>query len=117
MERRRHTRVRKRVACRIRIDGGVYSGIVLDISEFGLFVQTTASPKIGKAVEVEISPPDRDQKLVVAARIARRRQVPRQLLTVAHGGVGLHVENPTEEFLAFVQDIQPHLRGEAREAG
>lgn len=111
MERRRQRRTRKRIACRLNIGGRQHSGIVLDVSESGLFVQTSASPRLREDVQVVLTLPEDGSKIEFTARIARRKSVPHQLLTVARGGIGLAVSDPPAEFLDFVAKLQPQLRG------
>jgi hypothetical protein len=98
-------RTRKRIACRIKIKGLEYSGIVIDVSSNGLFVQTSASPPLHEMIEVTLVLPG-GQELCMPAKVARKRLVPRQLLTVAHGGLGLHLQAPPEAYLKFVAEEQ-----------
>ncbi len=107
MERRRgEPRIKKRIACELGVGEKRYNGLVLDLSSHGLFVQTAAQPDPGARVRVAISAPGRSAPLVVEALVARNKLVPPQLRTVAQGGLGLHVPQPTPEFAQFVADVR-----------
>lgn len=102
----RKSRTKKRIACGIRIAGRRYSGIVLDVSVRGLFVQTNASPEVGSDVEVDLTPPGRTgERITLRARVARKRKVPPRLLTVAKGGVGLQVLKAPAAYDEFVASV------------
>ncbi len=47
LEAQRESRFRKRMPCRLMQGPHRFAGLVLNVSRSGLFVQTSASPKIG----------------------------------------------------------------------
>jgi hypothetical protein len=53
MERRRAERIKQRLTCELIIGDRRHPGIVLDISETGLFVQTSASPPPGERARLD----------------------------------------------------------------
>ena len=53
MERRRAERIKQRLTCELIIGDRRHPGIVLDISETGLFVQTSASPPQGERARLD----------------------------------------------------------------
>ena len=92
MERRRGARREKRRAtCELKIAGQPASGILIDISETGLFVQTNAMATPGTEVAVRIlgnaNLPDQHFETVVA----RVKRVPSELLSLTPGGLGLKI--------------------------
>jgi hypothetical protein len=99
-------RTRRRMACRIGIGGQRFSGVVLDLSSSGLFVQTTAKPRPREFVSVELSVVGQREPGRLEARVARVFVVPAQLLAVAQGGVGLRITNAPESFFALLRKIQ-----------
>jgi len=101
---RNASRVRKRVSCELEFDERRYSGIVLDLSRQGLFVQTAARPKLGMRVVLRLQLPGVGTS-VLTTRVARLRLVPPRLVAVASGGVGLFVEMPTPEFDRFIAEV------------
>ena len=97
-------RSRQRAPCTITIDGRRHSGFVLDLSRTGLFIQTNARPKPGQRLDIELSV--RGETLRMHVEVARRKQVPPQLLTVAHGGVGVRVLSAPEAFFQLLAERQ-----------
>ncbi len=102
MDRRRAKRMKKRLGCSLQIDGRHHSGVVLDVSATGLFVQTNAKPDPGTPVSFQISIPGSPRPLFFQALVARQKIVPPQLLTVAQGGLGLLIQNAPEDWYAFI---------------
>ncbi len=107
MDRRRAKRMKKRLGCSLQIDGRHHSGVVLDVSATGLFVQTNAKPDPGTPVSFEISIPGSPRPLFFQAVVARQKIVPPQLLTVAQGGLGLLIQNAPEDWYAFIASVGP----------
>jgi hypothetical protein len=100
-------RKKKRISCEILSNSSRYTGIVIDISATGLFVQTNVKPAPGALVEIGLLLPGVEVPLTMEARVARKRVVPAELLTLAHGGVGLALVQPKEAYLDFVATISP----------
>jgi len=94
----RAKRVKRRITCELVVDGKRQSGIVLDLSATGLFVQTAVTSPVGKEVEVHLAATRTTPALTLRTRVARGKRVPPQLLTAAGGGVGLRVINPPAAF-------------------
>jgi hypothetical protein len=90
--------VKRRITCELVIDGKRQSGIVLDVSASGLFVQTAVTSPVGTEVEVHLAATRTTPALTLRARVARGRRVPPQLLAAAGGGLGLRVINPPPGF-------------------
>jgi Tfp pilus assembly protein PilZ len=100
-EHRNTQRIRKRLSCELEFEERRYSGIVLDISEQGLFVQTSAKPKLGVRVHLRLRMHGVGT-CELMARVARLKLVPPQLKSVANGGIGLFIEMPTPELDRFI---------------
>lgn len=101
-ENRQAKRVRRRVPCEIRHEGGRQSGIVIDMSRTGLFVQsgTPLPPKI--LIELEFAVGSKGECVLLRAHVARRVAVPHQLATTLKGGIGLSiVEAPAAYYEAI----------------
>jgi hypothetical protein len=110
----RAPRAKKRISCEILLDDSRYSGIVLDLSATGLWVQTsakfvraTATNDTGVAVTLNLSVPGKDQNVTIRALVKRKKFVPPQFLGFDHGGLGLEVIDPTPEFFDLVAEIAP----------
>jgi len=118
MDRRRTERAKLRAPCALALDGRRHNGFVLDISLSGLFIQTSAKPELGQRLDVELVLGGKT--LPMHVEVARRRNVPPQLLTVAHGGIGARILSAPEEFyqlLSEVQGIEGGAPGARAEAG
>ena len=89
-----------------------FSGVILDLSSTGVFVQTTAHPPVGEAVALELGIPGRKQTLRVQAQVVRLKVVPAQLLNLAQGGIGLRITNAPESYFAFLAEALPRLAPE-----
>jgi hypothetical protein len=103
----RAPRARRRMSCEIEVNGARHSGIVLDVSASGLFVQTNVKPNPGSVATLRLSLPGEKEPVAMTARVARKRAVPPQLLTVAGGGVGFAITEPAEAYLDFVAEMSP----------
>ncbi len=101
-EKRREDRRRQRLTCRLTIEGREHSGIVVDVSSHGLFVQTKAKAASGAAVTVQLRLPG-EAPLLVAASVARLNRVPVALAPVWTAGIGLSVTHPPASYLELVE--------------
>ncbi len=105
MSRRPMPRTKMRIACTLYLEESRHSGMVLDVSASGLFVQTNASPAPGAPLRVELRVPELPEPIEMQATVSRKRIVPSQLRTFLNGGLGLQLENPPEEFYAMVAKL------------
>jgi hypothetical protein len=105
MHRRRHVRTKKRISCTLVSGDRRYSGVVLDCSPQGLFVQTSAQLTPGATVSVELGVSSQQEPLALEARVARHKLVPAQLRSVAQGGLGLHIDLPPQGYLEFYAGV------------
>jgi hypothetical protein len=111
----RAPRTKKRMSCEINVNDARYSGIVLDVSATGLFVQTNLKPNPGTVATLRLSLPGEKEPVVMKARVARKKMVPRELLAVAGGGAGFAITEPAEAYLDFVAEMSPeHAEAVAR---
>ncbi len=100
-------RTRRRIPCELNFGGSRYSGLVLDLSPTGLFIQTSAKLRHGDWVDVEVRLPGEKQPVPLAAQVVRRKAVPPRLLTVAQGGVGLRIRSAPESYFVYLAEIAP----------
>lgn len=106
MQGQRAARIKRRVTCELIIDGQWAKGIILNVSQTGIFVQTNATPMPGTLVDVHITGGGNIPDMKVKAEVARKQQVPQRLTSVATGGVGLRiVEAPPEYDLLWTSDL------------
>ena len=106
MSRRAATRTKKRLTCAVVIDGSRLSGIVLDLSANGLFVQTSANPPPGAELGLELELPGEPERTLLVVRVARKKLVPPRLRSVVHGGLGLRIKSAPEAYFGYVAQLQ-----------
>ncbi len=106
MNNRRALRTRKRLACSIQLEDRRWTGLVLDISATGLFIQTGAKLDPGARVTLELEAPGSTETLRIDARVVRRRSVPAQLKSVSQAGVGVQIGQAPEGYYAMVAALQ-----------
>lgn len=98
-------RFSKRVPCRLRVAGSTYSGLVLNVSRTGLFVQTNAQTRPGAELCVDLGPGATGGRIPLGAKVVWRRVVAPYLRTVTHGGLGVRIENAPEAFYHFLSRV------------
>ena len=77
MDKRRAERTRKRLSCTLELADGHTSGMILDLSAVGLFIQTGAKLDPGDRTTVEFEGPESGQPLRLQCRVVRRRRAKR----------------------------------------
>jgi hypothetical protein len=105
MQRRKVERLKQRLTCELVMGDRRHPGIVLDVSPTGLFVQTSCSPAPGESIRVNLRRPG-EAEVEVAASVARRYVVPRRLMSIARGGVGLQIESSSDDFLRLIDSAR-----------
>ena len=105
-------RAKKRLACALIVGRQRFSGVIIDLSSTGVFVQTTARPPVGEAAALELGIPGRKQTLRLQAQVVRLKVVPAQLLNLAQGGIGLRITNAPENYFEFLSEALPRLAPE-----
>ena len=88
--------------CNVTFEGQQHSGLVIDVSPGGLFIQTSAKARPGDLLDLKLSLPGETQKLPLQVEVVRKVVVPPRLLTVAHGGVGVRILNAPEAYYSFM---------------
>lgn len=114
---RRSVRIKRRTTCELAVDGRRYRGIVLDLSETGLFVQTEATPTPGAPIQLRFHAGD-GTTFEVEASVARRQVAPPQLAGVVRGGLGLRVHTPPAAYFGLLgqDEAEAANRSDARAA-
>jgi Tfp pilus assembly protein PilZ len=95
-------RFRKRVPCQLSAAGHSYSGIVMNVSRGGLFVQTTAGARPGQEVHVSLNVESHPVPIVLGAKVVWKRIVGPQLRSVTQAGIGLQIRSAPDAYYAFV---------------
>jgi len=94
VEKRRTPRQQRRLSCELWIAGKRHSGIVRDVSELGLYVQTRVRAPAGDPIELVFPAEGKRAALRVEARVARSDRLSAHFATSGAGGLGLEVANP-----------------------
>jgi Tfp pilus assembly protein PilZ len=97
-------RFKKRVPCRLKGPGGAFSGMVLNVSRGGLFVQTSATASPGESVHIELGV-DEATPLGVDACVVWRRVVGAHLRTVTTGGFGARIQYAPDAWFGFLSGL------------
>ena len=100
-----YERKKRRMPCDLIHAGKQHSGLVLDVSPGGLFIQTTASVNLGDRIDVRLSIPGEAQKALLQVEVMRRVAVPARLVSVAHGGIGVRILNAPEAYYRFMGSL------------
>lgn len=97
-------RFRKRVPCRLRVPAGAGSGMVLNVSRGGLFVQTSAAASPGETVHIDLGV-DAAMPLGVDACVVWRRVVGAHLRSVSTGGFGARIQYAPDAWFGFLSGL------------
>ena len=97
-------RFKKRVPCRLQAPGGAHSGMVLNVSRGGLFVQTSAAASPGEAIRIDLAV-DAAVPLAVDACVVWRRVVGAHLRTVSTGGFGARIQYAPDAWFGFLSGL------------
>jgi hypothetical protein len=93
-EKRRKPRQPRRLTCEIWIDGKRQSGLVRDVSEYGIYVQTRARATTNTEAEIVFPAEKGRAELRVRARVVRLHRLTAHLATQGAGGLGFEVIRP-----------------------
>ena len=105
MEAQAEPRFKKRLPCRLKVAGSSHSGMVLNLSRGGLFVQTSAGPPPGADVVVDLDVASQPDTVPVGGRVVWRRMVVPHLRTLTQGGIGVRIENAPEVYYSFLSGV------------
>lgn len=107
MEKRGRHRIARRITCTIEAGFRRATGIVHNVSEHGLFVQTNFAADPDSLVHVAFRRSDETGEIRIEAGVARKRVVPRQLKGNIPSGLGLEIIPPRHEFERLVGRLEP----------
>jgi Tfp pilus assembly protein PilZ len=95
-----------RLACEVVCEGRSQRAIVIDLSETGVFVQTGTRLPPGANVDVRLMLTDATEPILLRAKVARNKQVPPQLTSVARGGVGLKIVDAPNAYYETIASLE-----------
>jgi len=111
-----HPRYKKRIPCEFEDDQGRHLGMVLNVSQGGLFVSSRVTPKVGSRVVLHFAPDNGPRSTDVAARVVWKCKVHRSAVAIRDSGIGLEVEGDSDRYDALMQHLVPALAAEAEGA-
>jgi hypothetical protein len=79
--------------------------MVLNLSRGGLFVQTSAAPRPGAEVWLDLNLATRSETVPIGARVVWRRAVAPHLRTVSQGGFGVQIRSAPETYFRLLSDL------------
>ncbi len=106
VERRRLKRVVKRIPARYQCEGVIGKGHIKNVTQEGLFLRTDRLPSPGAPIRLVFEPEDGPKVEVSGTVRWTTGQLPRAADTSP--GFGMQIENVTEEFLEFFENILLH---------
>lgn len=110
-------RKKRRMPCQLQVGSSWHSGLVLDLSPSGLFVQTTAKTRPGQRIELLMAA-ESGEEMALEVEVVRKKVVPARLLALAQGGVGVKIARAPESYFRFLTHLGlggPALPPEAAE--
>ena len=102
MQTQAEPRFRHRIPCSLSIGGRQHSALVLNVSNGGLFVRTTAVARRGDAVEIDLPLERNPAPVGLRAQVVWHRVAHSAARLVADGGLGLRLTEPPQEYRAFL---------------
>ena len=110
-------RLSKRMTCAVNVGAQRFFGVVLNVSQGGLFVQTAAEVQRGSSVDLELKPAG-GEAIPLSGEVVWRRVVPAQLRGSAQGGMGVRILRADESYYTSLADwMRISFEGERRPAG
>ena len=89
-------RVRKRLHCTLNVEARRHSGLILNLSGRGLFVQTSLPAEPGTRLAVDVRDPTLDEAIPLEAAVVWRRRVSPLMTGVNQSGMGLRLLTPPD---------------------
>lgn len=91
------------MTCELRFEGRKASGIVLDLSSNGLFVQTSARPAPSTIVVIHLEARGDTPVLDLRTRVTRYKRVPPRLATLDPPGLGLQILDAPDAYFEMLE--------------
>jgi hypothetical protein len=103
-DRRQSEREKRPLSCEIELAGRRQSGVIVDMSEAGIFVRTNADPAPGTEVTVRVRRPG-GELWEIRARVARVGEATGAQPVFTGRGLGLKLVSAPDAFLDFVRSL------------
>lgn len=97
MQTQTEARVRKRLPCTLSLEARQHNGMILNLSERGLFVQTSLPAEPGTLLDLDVRDPMRGRAIPLQAAVVWRRRVSPRMTGMNQSGMGLRLlKRPSE---------------------
>ncbi len=107
---RAEPRFRQRIPCQIRVGQREHSGIVLNVSRTGLFVQTRAKPRSGLDVWIDLSTKVRLGRIPVSAKVVWQEGHTPLMRTIQNtNGFGARIQSAPEAYFEMLAGVAQKL--------
>lgn len=104
-------RVRKRLQCTLELEARRHSGLILNLSECGMFVQTSLPAEPGTLLGIDVRVPSHPEPIPVQAAVVWRRRVSPRITGINQSGMGLRLVSRPSEYRSMMADIlEPVLK-------
>ncbi len=100
-------RVKKRLPCTLEHADNRRSGLILNLSRSGIFVQTILPAEPGMLVNVDFCNPSHDRPIGLQAAVVWRRRVSTLMTGINQSGMGMRIQWPPSEYDALLAEILP----------
>jgi len=105
MEKRRTSRIKRRLTCELIVDQQSYPAVVRDLAPTGLFVQTRQLPVPNSVIEVRFPATAGLPGFSIEVGVARHRNVHPRLQAEVQSGVGLEILGRPADYLALASRV------------
>lgn len=117
MQTQAEPRIRKRLACTLNVEARQHNGLILNLSQRGLFVQTTLPAEPGTLLALDVRDPVRGEAIPLQAAVVWRRRVSPRMTGTNQSGMGLRlIERPDAWTTMLSSLLATDAPGEARAA-
>ena len=101
-----HPRFDKRVHCQFQIEDVKHQGMVLNLSQGGLFVSSRAMPEVGDSVAISLTPEAAGvEMLSLETRVVWKQKVNHSRVHLRKGGLGLELARPSFAYQKFMTRV------------
>lgn len=110
MQTQSETRVKKRIHCTLEHESRHGSGLILNLSPSGIFVQTTQPAEPGTRVAIDFIDPEHSRPIELETAVVWRRRISPHMTGLNQSGMGLRLIDAPPEYRALVaKSAQPPL--------
>ena len=104
-----HPRFEKRMQCQFQVEDVKHQGLILNLSQGGLFVSSRAMPEVGDSVALLLTPESASaMKISLETRVVWMQKVNHSMIHLRKGGLGLELARPSHAYQKFMATVAGH---------